>query len=105
MLVEGHGHGFGAEEVEEVEERREPGVLDDDAVAEAHDLFEGARDRVERAVDDDQAVGDDGPGCREHVPQGGEHGFGLIAAGLGAGRDARERGPEGGQEQRVRRAA
>ena len=34
-----------------------PGALDDDAVAEAHELPERARDRVERAVDDHDRLG------------------------------------------------
>jgi hypothetical protein len=103
VLVEPHGHRLGAEHVEQVEERREARALDDDAIPESYELPERARDRVEGAVDDHDRLGLRRPRVGEHRGERGDHGLVLVAVGLGANRDPRERRAEGRQEQRVGR--
>ena len=87
--------------LEQVEHRRERGVLDDDPVAEAEHVLGDAIERVHRPVDD-------GHRLRSERPQLGEHGFELrqhrmveVARRQRLAAHAGDDRPEVGQQRRV----
>ncbi len=72
VALEQHRHRPGG--VDEVEEVGEAGRLDRDAIAEAHDLVERARDAVESAVDHGERLDPaHGPLFAQHVVQIGQY--------------------------------
>ena len=93
-----------AELVEEVEHRREAGVLDDDPVTEAqHDLGD-AVDGVHRTVDDGHRLGRERPRAAQLVLEGREDRVVEVARRQRLLADPRHDGTEVGQQRRVRRA-
>ena len=74
LVVEVDADHFGAEQIEQVEQRRKRRVLDHDTVAEAHHHLGDAIERVHRAVDDGQLLRLERPPSRNAVERG-QHGW------------------------------
>ncbi len=62
-----------SESLEQVEEWREGGVLDDDAITEPEDVLGDAVEGVHRAVHDGDGLRRERPGRHELVLEGGQH--------------------------------
>ena len=105
VAVERDGDAFEAELVQQVEQRREAGVLHGDPGAVAGDAFQGAADGVEGAVHDGEPLRRERPRVPQQRLQGGHDGGRDVRAGVGGGPlggDPGQGGADQGQQVGVR---
>ena len=92
LAVERDRHALEAQLVQQVEQRREAGVLDGHPRAVARDALEDAADRVEGAVDDRDPLGGERPRLAQQLLERGDDGRGEVGAGVGGGALQRDPG-------------
>ncbi len=96
---------LGPQRLDEVEERREAGVLEHHPVAVADDLLEHPPDAVDRAVDDGQRLDGVGPGGDEVLAEVGQDRLVVVGQRARPGRDAGQRRPQRREQLGVGHAA
>ena len=100
LVVDVDADDVAPQSLEQVEQWRERGVLDDDAITESQDVLGDAVEGVHRTVHDGHGLGRERPGRHELVLQRREHGMVEVARRerllADAGDDGTEVGKQGG---------
>ena len=104
FVVERHPDHFGADLLEQIEQRRERGMLDHHAIAEMHHHLCHAIERVHRPVDHRDLVGCERPARAQRRLELGQHRVIEIRTRERLAAHSRQRRPQIGKQARIGRA-